>query len=168
MFSEIILQDKKTFDIAIEGTDLGRQLQVRVDEIRRELPNSLKRSGNVGVAKIDIIGLPSELKAHSSINFIADKGSIGFVLSKPKETRLFTTKSVDRRGFVATDLAYSREWDAEVKILEDIAGKILSKPCSGTIDLFTERLACASCSDVIMTFKEKFPAIQINVYTGKK
>ena len=53
-------------------------------------------------------------------------------------------------------------------ILEDIASKIgNNRNVSGTIDLFTERAACASCSDVIMEFRRMFPDIKLNVYTGE-
>ncbi|OKP76543.1 hypothetical protein A3844_30195 [Paenibacillus helianthi] len=156
----------------IEGmgkTEVTKALQQRVDEIRAELPSSIKKSGNLGVAKIEINGLPNELKAHSSVNFATDKGSDGFVLLKPKEQRIFETINVDKDGYVGTEKSYSREWDTEVKILEDIASKLgANTHAKGTIDLFTERLACASCSDVILEFRRKYPNIQLDVHTGKK
>ncbi|WP_336077678.1 deaminase domain-containing protein [Paenibacillus sp. 203] len=36
----------------------------------------------------------------------------------------------------------------------------------GTINLFTERLTCQSCTDVIMDFRREYPNITVNVLTN--
>ena len=60
-----------------------------------------------------------------------------------------------------------RYHDTEAKILEDIASQIKEPNISGTINLFTERPPCESCSNIIEEFKEKFPNIELNVFSEK-
>lgn len=155
---------------AIPNPEVGIQLQNRVDEIREALPRKIREKGNVGVAKIDIEGLPSELKAHSRINAPDDLGAEGFVLLKEEDEWIFQPKSVDPdNARLDTELAYTRKWDTEFKILEDVATRLgPNHDATGTINLFTERLACASCSDIIMEFRMRYPNIQVNVHVGDR
>lgn len=142
-----------------------RKFNLQVQKIRKELPNPLKKSGNIAIAKIDVNGECYELIAHSSINFSTDKLSEKFVLSIEPEKRIFSTKHVDRFGVIDSAYAYSREWDTEVKILENIAAKF-SIDCNvyGKIWLFTERMVCRSCEDVITNFRKKFPNIKMKIF----
>ncbi|MDP4099121.1 hypothetical protein OIN60_20580 [Paenibacillus sp. P96] len=60
-----------------------------------------------------------------------------------------------------------RDYDTEYKILNDIASQLGgNKNAKGTINLFTERLTCRSCSDVIMDFRREYPNIKVNVLTN--
>ncbi|MET0027449.1 MAG: deaminase domain-containing protein [Candidatus Thiodiazotropha sp.] len=36
---------------------------------------------------------------------------------------------------------------------------------NGTVNLFTERLNCQSCGDVVLDFRNRYPNIQLNVFT---
>lgn len=146
-------------------TQIREHLQQRVVEIREQLPSRLKKSGNVGVARIEIKGIPSELRAHSQINKTEDAGSEGFVLLR--ENRQFKTKLVDRYGNIDSAEAYDRKWDTEAKILEEIALLLGDNTAiSGKIDLFTERMPCPSCNDVIFAFRQKYPNIKLNIYSN--
>jgi hypothetical protein len=127
----------------------------------------LKREGNFGIAQIDIEGLPTELKAHSKINFSTDKGADGgFVLLKPESEWTFTPKRVTPEGIVS-ESGYLRHADTEFKLLDDIASRLgPSNPqARGTVNLFTERLTCQSCGDVVLDFRNRYPNVQLNVFT---
>jgi RHS repeat-associated protein len=58
-----------------------------------------------------------------------------------------------------------RPLDAENQILEYYA-TYLDPRARGTIDLYSEREVCPSCSSVIDQFREMFPGIQVNVSSG--
>ncbi len=59
---------------------------------------------------------------------------------------------------------HSRAYDSEYKILEELAGRYAPTPAvSGTIELFTERPPCASCSFVIEQFRQRFSNITLRV-----
>ena len=57
---------------------------------------------------------------------------------------------------------YLRDGDTEGKILEQIIRQTTDKS-AGTIRLFTQRLVCDSCGDVIEQFKKERPYIEITV-----
>ncbi|MGA5301778.1 deaminase domain-containing protein [Nucisporomicrobium flavum] len=59
-----------------------------------------------------------------------------------------------------------RPFDSENKILEHYAAN-LNKDAKGTINLYSEREPCPSCSSVIDQFRETFPGIQVNVTWGR-
>ena len=135
--------------------------QIRVKELRNQLPNSdLRKYGNVATADVDIAGIKKEFYAHSKINSFEDKGSniAEFSYLKSESERNFSSYKIDR---------YPRYHDTEAKILEDIASQIKEPNISGTINLFTERPPCESCSNIIEEFKEKFPNIELNVFSEK-
>ncbi|MDO6582175.1 hemagglutinin repeat-containing protein [Photobacterium sp. 2_MG-2023] len=152
-----------------ERLEIQQTLQTRVGEIREELPKKLRGSGNMGVAQLDIPGLPSELKAHSRINNPVDKGADGFVHLADESNWVFKPKTVDPDNVrVDTPDAYTRQWDTEFKILNDVALRLgNNKNATGSINLFTERLTCTSCTDVIFDFKARYPNIQLNVFAGE-
>ena len=52
--------------------------------------------------------------------------------------------------------------DAEVKILDDLAGR-LSPNASGTIELFVDRAVCSNCGTAILNFRQSFPNITLDV-----
>ena len=152
-----------------ERLNIQESLQTRVDDIRAKLPKKLRGSGNAGVAQLDIPGLPTELKAHSRINYPTDKGADGFVHLVDESNWIFKPKAVDPDNVtVGTPDAYTRQWDTEFKILNDVALRLENnRNATGTINLFTERLTCTSCTDVIFDFKDRYPNIQLNVFAGE-
>lgn len=152
-----------------ERLNIQKALQTRVEDIRAELPKKLQGSGNVGVAQLDIPGLPIELKAHSRINYPTDKGADGFVHLADESDWIFKPKAVDPDNVrVGTPDAYTRQWDTEFKILNDVALRLgNNRNATGSINLFTERLTCTSCTDVIFDFKARYPNIQLNVFAGE-
>ncbi len=52
--------------------------------------------------------------------------------------------------------------DAEVKILDDLRGR-LDLNSSGTIDLFVDRAVCGNRAAAILEFRRLFPSIRLNV-----
>lgn len=59
-----------------------------------------------------------------------------------------------------------RAGNTEYKILEDFTQTYKNKPnVKGSIDLFTERAPCKSCTNVIQEqFSHKYPNVQVRVY----
>ncbi len=71
-------------------------------------------------------------------------------------TRLFTTKSVG---------GFSRANDSEVKLFEFI-GQNATPSSTGSVNIFTQRPMCTSCSDVRNQFNVMFPRINVTVGSG--
>ncbi len=152
-----------------ERLEIQQTLQTRADGIRAELPKKLRGSGNTGVAQLDIPGLPAEMKAHSRINYPTDRDADGFVHLADESDWTFKPKAVDPDNVrVGTPDAYTRQWDTEFKILNDVASRLGdNRNATGSINLFTERMTCTSCTDVIFDFKDRYPNIQLNVFSGE-
>ncbi len=129
----------------------------RVMDVRAELPSGLRRSGNVAVAEIDIPGIPKQMAAHSQVSD-AGKGLIG------SGNGNFVAQSVPNK---AGDLVY-RGIDTEYKILDNIADQLGSNTSArGTVNILTEKAACASCLNVAEQFKAKYPNITVNILDNK-
>jgi hypothetical protein len=156
----------------IEGTGELRDLSGilnRVKELRSQLPSKLKKSGNFGYAEVDVQGInKKEFFAHSSVNEATDKGALSDISLKPQDEPIFNAKNVDPdNARIDTPEAYLRDYDTEYKILNDIASQLGgNKNAKGTINLFTERLTCQSCSDVILDFRREYPNITVNILTN--
>ncbi|AXA80554.1 filamentous hemagglutinin (plasmid) [Achromobacter xylosoxidans] len=132
--------------------DTARMAQ-RVMDVRAGLPSNLRRSGNVAVAEIDIPGLPKQMAAHSQVSD-ASKGLIG------SGSGNFVAQAVPTR---AGDMVY-RGIDTEYKILDNIADQLGSNTSArGTVNILTEKAACASCLNVAGQFKAKYPDITVNI-----
>ncbi|BFH60396.1 deaminase domain-containing protein [Paenibacillus azoreducens] len=137
--------------------------QARAQAIRDTLPNKYKNYGNVAVADVNIPGLRTEFKAHSRIH---KENADGFSSVTGKGQH--PAKSVNQKGEINGEGAFPRNNDTERKILEDIAHQLgNNKQAKGTIDLFTELPAFRSCSDIIMQFRQEYPNIKLNVYSGE-
>ncbi|MEK4517368.1 deaminase domain-containing protein [Paenibacillus sp. FSL H8-0122] len=137
--------------------------QVRTQAIRNTLSNKYKNYGNVAVADVNITGLKTEFKAHSRIH---QDNHDGF--SSVTGEGQFPAKSVNQKGEVDGEGAFPRNNDTERKILEDIAHQLgNNKQAKGQIDLYTELPACRSCSDIIIKFRQEYPNIKLNVYSGE-
>jgi hypothetical protein len=62
---------------------------------------------------------------------------------------------------------YDRQFDSEVKLLEDFAQNYHKTPnIEATLKLVSERSFCASCSGVVKQFKKMFPKVTLNVVDG--
>ncbi|WP_269208820.1 deaminase domain-containing protein, partial [Neisseria meningitidis] len=85
------------------------------------------------------------------------------------ETKIFKPISVDKYHNIASPPRGTlRNIDGEYKLLETIAQQLgNNRNVSGRIDLFTELKACQSCSNVILEFRNRYPNIQLNIFTGK-
>ncbi|RKP44956.1 hemagglutinin repeat-containing protein [Trinickia fusca] len=135
-------------------------LTQQVADLRATLTGSAKTSGNMGVAQINIPGVQQTMAASSQIaNPTEAQQALGFV-GQVQET--FPSSSVWTGG--NDPVLLNRSVDSEAKILNNVAAQLGDNTSvSGTINLFTERAPCASCSNVIQQFQEKYPNIKINV-----
>lgn len=150
----------------------GRLLQDTLD-IRAKLPSDIKSKGNMGIADITINGKKQRLVSHSRINTVDDINSLdpdirGDFVSL-KDNRTFIHRFVNSKYEIDGENAYSRIWDTEGKIMEELASQLGDNwNASGTIDIFTERNPCQSCSGVMDQFQERYPNIRLNVYYDKE
>ena len=118
-----------------------------------------KPLGNLATGTIRIDGLPvREVKAFSGYGNNIDKQVNGFIGVSNKAPIL---KPVNN-----PNSPINRIQDTEYKILEDFAQTYKNKPnVKGSIDLFTERAPCKSCTNVIQEqFSHKYPNVQVRVY----
>ncbi|QZP35866.1 hypothetical protein K5K95_16255 [Pseudomonas sp. DR48] len=68
--------------------------------------------------------------------------------------------------YIGTPEAYLRDMDTEFKILETVAQRLGDNPSAvGQINLISEKSVCPSCTDVIRQFRDRYPKIQLNVFT---
>ena len=105
------------------------------------------------VAEIDIPGIPKHMAAHSQVSD-AGKGLVG------SGNGNFVAQSVPNN---AGDLVY-RGIDTEYKILDNIADQLgRNTSVRGTVNILTEKAACASCLNVAEQFKAKYPNITVNI-----
>lgn len=121
------------------------------------MPNiKLKTQGNMAIANVQIDGLPNEFIAHSKIHNASSKGADIANFSYTRDNKLFDSYVIDK---------FPRYNDTEAKILEDIGSRIKDLTISGKINLYTELPPCQSCSNIILEFKQKYPNIELNVFT---
>ncbi|MFW2373133.1 MAG: SpvB/TcaC N-terminal domain-containing protein [Gammaproteobacteria bacterium] len=127
----------------------------KAQEIRDSLNLNTKagRDRNIAFADVDIKGLNrTELISHSGDFSLKGTSAV------PTE-RLFKTFKV----------SHTREFDSEVKLLEQVAQRLKHSPTqTGVVRLFSERKVCASCEGVIEQFKEMFPNIRVLVTHGNR
>ncbi|QVN18573.1 hemagglutinin repeat-containing protein [Burkholderia pyrrocinia] len=153
--SKGVPQSNESIQAGIKN-DLAQQ----VADLRSTLTGSAKTSGNVGVAQINIQGIQPTMAASSQISTpTAEQQALGFV-GKVPET--FPSSNVWTSG--NDPILLNRSADSEAKILNNIAAQLGDNTSvSGAINLLTERAPCASCSNVIQQFQEKYPNIKVNV-----
>ncbi|WP_342479874.1 deaminase domain-containing protein [Paenibacillus sp. FSL L8-0340] len=154
---------------------IGGELYRRSQELRDLLPEEIRDLGNYGLARVEIPGLKKEFKAHSQIQDADQKWSEGYSPLPPEkiEERIFEPKDVNPWNEVDREGAYSRKWDTEYKILEDVAKQLggskgaVNKDVTGKIDFYTDREPCASCTPIIQEFKEMFPNVKLVIYFNR-
>ncbi|GJI97217.1 hypothetical protein RugamoR57_39350 [Duganella caerulea] len=130
----------------------------QIKELRLQLPSSARTGGNMGIAQIDIPGLPNQMVASSRIDVpTAKQLELGFV---GKTTETFASTSVPN---AAGELIH-RGPDSEAKILNNIADRLGNNTSAkGSVILLTEREPCTSCSNIIEKFQAKYPNISLKV-----
>lgn len=140
----------------------------RVKDLRGSLTSIFKTSGNFGYAETSIIGLSrKEFFAHSSIDSKSFKGELSTRvpdISLEPTNPVFDALDVNNENIINGANAYSRFYDSEYKIMNDIANRLGDNTSvSRTIKLFTDREPCPSCSRVVNQFMEKYKYIKIEV-----
>jgi len=123
----------------------------RVAQIREQLGVSPYK--NIAIAEFEIGGDTDELIAISG-----------------RSTRPGTVGLPQQPIFVTFEIppGHSRAYDSEYKLLEELGSRYAQTPdVEGTINLFTERSPCDSCTNVIAQFRRRFPNIILTVnYAG--
>nr|WP_314355331.1 deaminase domain-containing protein [uncultured Achromobacter sp.] len=85
----------------------------------------------------------------------AGKGLIGF------GNGLFTAQTVPNK---AGDMVH-RGMNTEYKIFDNIAGhQGNNTSIRGTVNILTEKAACASCLNVAEQLKAKYPNVEVNIF----
>ncbi len=135
-------------------------------EIREDLPRT--EIGNVGFAEVKVPAIADDLvilKAFSGYDHRVDD-----FLPIPDgdlDTWVLTPRVATSR-YLDTPQGYLRSSDTEFKILETLSQRLGdNRSATGTINLMSERHVCPSCADVVGQFRERYPNIQLNVFTGK-
>lgn len=118
----------------------------------------------MGVAEIDIPGVPSTMAASSKIDVPTPaQRANGFVGEVPETFPSTAVPTGSNPPFML-----NRAGDSEAKILNNIAAKLGDNTsAAGTINLMTERAPCASCSNIIDQFRAKYPNITVNVFNNE-
>jgi hypothetical protein len=136
----------------IHGT-LGADVEVgnlRVGEYRQTFDAGKNR--NVAFADYDVAGQKGTLVA------ISGKAEREGTVSPPSAPQLPTLV-----------VGHDRAFDSEKKILEQFTAQLGDNPgATGTINLFSERTVCASCSVAMSEFRARYPKITLNVISGGK
>ncbi|MCD4505200.1 hemagglutinin repeat-containing protein [Chromobacterium piscinae] len=139
--------------------DAKAELVQNVADLRSFLTGSAKKSGNMGVAQIDIPGVQSLMAASSRLDNPSlaqqGRGFVGLVNEKFPSSSVITADGRD----------VHRSTDSEAKILNNIATQLGDNfSIVGTINLMTERSPCESCSNVIQQFRQKYPNVTVNIF----
>ncbi|MCW3482194.1 hemagglutinin repeat-containing protein [Neisseriaceae bacterium JH1-16] len=145
-------------NISVDLSEVKGALAQQITDLRATLSSAPRRSGNMGVAQIDIPGVQPTMAASSQVNSpTAAQQALGFV-GQVIET--FPSSIVPSKSGVMIN----RASDSEAKILNNIAAQLGDRTStSGTINLLTEKAPCESCADVIKRFEAKYPNIKVNV-----
>ncbi|RUS67271.1 tRNA nuclease CdiA [Saezia sanguinis] len=143
------------------------EVQARLNGLAAEARQGLPpNKGNVAVAEINIPELadqPFITKAFSGYQTDKD-GFVGKPSGNVDTWALQPQKSSPE--FIGGPGAYFRDVDTEFKILENLAQKLgPNTNATGTVNLISEKVVCPSCTTVIMQFRERYPNIQLNIFT---
>lgn len=141
-----------------------QNLKGQTDAVRKQLPDMVdaktgKPMGNAAAAEIHVHGEGSmQVQAHSRVGNDAASAREGFVSLPAPDERILKALP-DPKGL-------PREVDTEYKILESFAQQHKANPqVQGSINLFTERPPCDSCTDVIKRqFTQLYPNVEVRLY----
>ncbi|SFS88826.1 RHS repeat-associated core domain-containing protein [Marininema halotolerans] len=153
------------------GSDMDRAQRWSDEAFRirvEDLGSTRGNNGNIGFATVEVEGYTgnTSIKSHSTI---MDKDGWAKEFSDP----LFDTKFVDREGVINGEGGWSRSRDSEAKIFEEISRNLGMKKnvrnfsVTGAIKMFTERVPCISCNNVMRQFSHHFPNVKIEVYSNE-
>ena len=121
------------------------------------------------ITRIDIIREERGVSAYKNIavaDFQIGNDSGELIAVSGRSTRPGTVGLPDKPLFKTFEVppGHSRAYDTEYKLLEELASRYAQTPeVEGTINLFTERPPCDSCSNVIEQFRRRFPNIMVTV-----
>lgn len=141
------------------------RLSAAVNDVRTGLP----REGNVAFAEVDVSALSSEtmvMKAYSQFDARVEQflpkpsGDLNSWILKPQ---------VAKSKYVGTAEGYLRNMDTEFKILETLYQRLgPNSQASGRVNLISEKMVCSGCTNIVTQFRERYPNIQLNIFTVEK
>jgi hypothetical protein len=140
----------------------------RIEELHRNLPGKSARRVNFAWARAEIDGLEKrEYYAHSGIQRLRQFSSelrkhIQDISVRPREPR-FAVLCVNHNDEVDGPNCYPRFSDTELKILDELAGRLPDPSVAGHVLLYTDLYPCASCRNVMRQFLEAFPNVDLTV-----
>jgi hypothetical protein len=138
-----------------------------IETTKTKLPSWAQKQPNYAYASVDISGMnKKELFAHSAIQDESTVSSIGTGITYKPQSSPFNYYNVDGNNIINTD-NWARDVDAEYKILTEISNMLGSDyNATGKIVLYTEKIPCISCENVIAEFNETYPNIELVVVYG--
>lgn len=141
-----------------------KEISKEIDRILKEIAgikgglSGLKGNGNIAFVKGNIDGI------ERNIYGIADKKT-----NLPGFANINYLKDTERilKSAIPSISSKSRQFDAEVKILESIAQTFkYNTNVAGEITLTTNLFLCPSCQKVYAEFMSKYPNIKVNIIYG--
>ncbi len=136
-------REASNFDVHMD-IEIGTE---RIAALRAEY--SVSSGKNLAFADFDIAGQSGTI---NGVSGTASRAGFALVPDEP----IFGTFDVD----------WTRAYDAEALIFEDLAARGFSENATGTIRLFSERPFCESCQHVIDQFQVLYPQIEIVPMSG--
>lgn len=138
-----------------------------IETTKTKLPSWAQKQPNYAYASVDIPGInEKELFAHSAIQDESTISSIGTGITYKPKSSPFTYYNVDGNNIINTT-NWARDVDTEYKILSEISNLLGSNySVTGKIVLYTEKISCISCENVIAEFSETYPNIELVVIYG--
>ncbi|MFG9943215.1 hypothetical protein ACG3RN_20975 [Pseudomonas aeruginosa] len=124
----------------------------RVMDVRAGLPLISRLSGNVAIAEIDIPGIPRQTAAHSQVSD-AGEGLIGSGSGSLAGVNLYPT----RPG----DTVYRGTKNGKKKKKKKCHQLGSNTSARGTVNILTEKAACASCLNVASSLRRSIPISQL-------
>jgi len=135
-----------------------------VKVLRQKLTSNYKKSGDFGHAELNISSVSkNEYYAHSGIqNLIGDlPNRVPDISLRPTQSQEIFPYSTQLNS---AGVPNKRNVDTKYKILTGSANDIGENfNVTGTVKLFTERVPCSSCSNVINLFSSRYPNLTIEI-----
>ena len=134
---------------------------------KTKLPSWAQKQPNYAYASVEISGMnKKELFAHSAIQDESTISSIGTGITYKPQSSPFNYYNVDGNNIINT-ANWARDVDTEYKILTEVSNLLGSNyNATGKIVLYTEKIPCISCENVIAEFNETYPNIELVVVYG--
>jgi filamentous hemagglutinin len=110
----------------------------------------------------ELSDMPMKAFSHYDSGEGAEKG----FAPKPEGETILKSPKVNRQWQVDGPDAFPRDTDGEFKLLEGVARRLVKNPnVRGSIDLFSEKPPCRSCSGAVEQFNSLYPNVELRVFS---